>query len=439
MTLRAALNTTLADFNEGHLATFAHSLDPTWIEQALGTTGTVSVRRRKLPADRVVWLVLGMALLRDRSIQAVCDHLHLVLPGAGTIAATSITQARDRLGASPFERLFDLLAEQEASRRTGPEVWRGLHLFGLDGTILPVPDSPENRRHFGSPSSGTRGEGAYPQCRLVALMHLGSHLLRAVRLGTYQQSELSLADELLPVLPEQSLLIMDRGFACWRRLFEFGQHPGRFWLLRGKKNLTWQVIRAHRTTDLEVDVSFSPPARKINPDLPANMRVRVIFYRRPGFSKQYLITSLLDSTQYPARELVKLYHQRWELELGFDELKTHTLEREEALRSRSPERVRQELYGLLIVYNLVRLEMAKVAQRLEVSPLRVSYRLALLLMRNFWLSAWLVAAGHVPQHLEQLTEDLELLLLPERRRRHQPRVVKVKMSNYRKKLRASPP
>ncbi|MPY68383.1 IS4 family transposase, partial [Deinococcus sp. SDU3-2] len=385
------------------------------------------------------WKRRSLATLLEGFPGAVpCDHLHLVLPDTGSIKSTSVTEARDRLGVAPLQRLFELLAEHEAVRRSPAEVWRGLQLFGLDGTIFPVPDSPENRRFFGSPSSGTRGEGAYPQCRLVALMHLGSHLLRAVRLGTYQQSELSLADELFPVLPEQSLLIMDRGFACWRRLFEFSQHPGRFWLLRGKKNLTWQVVHTHRASDLEVDVNFSPPARKVNPGLPATMRVRVIFYRRPGFSRQYLITSLLDPLRYPARELVKLYHQRWEVELGFDELKTHTLEREEALRSRSPERIQQELYGLLIVYNLVRSKMVKIAQRLDVSPLRVSYRLALLLMRNFWLSAWVVAAGRVPQQLEHLTADLELLLLPERRRRHQPRVVKVKMSNYRKKPRPSP-
>lgn len=123
MTLRAALNTTLADFPEGHMATFAQSLDPGWIEQAVHSGGTVLIQRRKLPTDRVVRLVLGMALLRDQSIQEVSDHLHLVLPGVGIIKSASITQARDCLGTLPFERLFNLQTEQEASHRTGDLAW----------------------------------------------------------------------------------------------------------------------------------------------------------------------------------------------------------------------------------------------------------------------------------------------------------------------------
>ncbi|MGH2667754.1 MAG: transposase [bacterium] len=154
-------------------------------------------------------------------------------------------------------------------------------------------------------------------------------------------------------------------------------------------------------------------------------------YQRRGFPPQTLLTSLLDPEKYPAAEIAQLYHERWELELGFDEIKTHTLEREEALRSRAPERVRQEIWGLAIGYNLVRLEMERVATAAEVPPTRISYRHALMLIRNFWISAWLAPPGVLPKRLEALHHELALLILPPRRRtRRFRREVKIKMSNY---------
>ena len=167
------------------------------------------------------------------------------------------------------------------------------------------------------------------------------------------------------------------------------------------------------------------------------MRIRVICYQLPGFKPQWLLTSMLDAERSPAAEITLLDHQRWELETGFDELHTPTLERLEALRSGTPDRIRQELFALAVVYNLVRLELARVAGQLEVGPLRVSYRTSLLLIRTLWLSAWVVAAGRLPQDLEQLTGDMALLVLPARRPRSYPSAVKIKMTRYPRKVRAS--
>ena len=154
-------------------------------------------------------------------------------------------------------------------------------------------------------------------------------------------------------------------------------------------------------------------------------------YQRPGFRPQTLLTSLLDPATYRAAEIAELYHERWELELGFDEIKTHTLEREEALRSRAPERVRQEVWGLAIAYNLVRLHMQQVAQRAGVAPTRISFRHALLLLRGFWqLTAWIASPGTLPRRLDDLHRELALLILPPRRPRSYPRAVKIKMSSY---------
>lgn len=145
---------------------------------------------------------------------------------------------------------------------------------------------------------------------------------------------------------------------------------------------------------------------------------------------QTLLTTLLDPVAYPAEEIVEFYHERWELELGFDEIKTHTLKRQEALRCRAPQRLRQEIWGLAIGYNLVRLEMKRVAAGASVAPTRISYRHALMLVGNFWVTAWLASPGALPRRRQALQHELALLILPSRRSRNFPRAVKIKMSNY---------
>ena len=149
-----------------------------------------------------------------------------------------------------------------------------------------------------------------------------------------------------------------------------------------------------------------------------------------GAAHYWVFTSLRNPATHPAAELAALYHERWELELAFDELKTHTCERVETLRSKAPARVEQEVWGLLLAYNLVRLVMSRAAPRARVPPLRLSYRYALLAVRAFWHAAWDTSPGTLPRRLEALLDELALFVLPERRPRRYPRAVKIKMSNY---------
>jgi hypothetical protein len=180
-----------------------------------------------------------------------------------------------------------------------------------------------------------------------------------------------------------------------------------------------------------VEILVSRQTRRTHPELPDPLLVRAVRYQRKGFRPQTLLTSLLDPAAYPAAEIAALYHERWELELGFDEIKTHALEREETLRSRAPERIRQEVWGLAIAYNLVRLHMQHVAQRRQLTPSRISFRHTLLLLRGFWqMTAWVALPGNLPRRLEDLHEEIALLVLPPRRPRRYPRAVKIKMSNY---------
>jgi hypothetical protein len=436
-TFQEAVADVLAFTPQAFAALGAH-LKPEWFMEALaageGGQEQVETRRRKLPADRVLWLVIGMGLFRDRSIQEVVEHLGISLsqpgPRAG-IAPSAVPQARERLGVDPVQHLFELTAEHWAHSQAKSSPWRGLSVYGMDGTCLRVPDTAENEATFGKPQSG-RASAGYPQVRLVGLMALRSHTLAGISVGGFHEGEMTLAEPLWKKIPDQSLTIVDRGFLAWGPLYRLhAEGKERHWLIRAKSNLKWRKLKTLGPGDILVEVRPSSKTRREYPELPKVFQVRVISYRMKGYRAQKLITSMLDPVTYPAIEVAKLYHERWELELGYDEIKTHMLEREESLRSRKPEGVLQEVAGIAIAYNLVRVEMSRVAEELNLEPTRLSFRHALMLIRNFCVTAWSVSPGELPRRLGSLDADLRLLVLPERRpQRRYRRHVKIKMSGY---------
>ena len=417
-------------------AELARNVEPEWIADALKATGVSSLRRRKLPAEIVVWLVIAMALFRDRSILAVVTHLGLALDresatGHGVVVPGAIPRARARVGDKPLEALFNQTATVWAHEAADRDRWRKLAVYAMDGTTVRIPDTAENEEHFGRPKS-SRGPSAYPQVRLAALNVPRSHLLAGLALGSYTSSEGALAAQLWERVPDTSVVLLDRGFLAYGRLHSL-QHSGndRHWLIRAKSNTRMTVIRSNAPGDDVVQLRFSAPTRAEQPELPAFLEARAIRVERPGFRPTWLLTSLMDATAYPAAEVAALYRERWEIELGFDEAKTHMLERGESIRSKTPIGVLQELWGIGIGFNLVRLMMARAATARGLSPRRISFWNALLSIRNFSVMAWNDAVGALPRLLQALQRDLGLLLLPERRpRRSFPRTVKIKMSNY---------
>lgn len=410
-------------------------LDPAWIEEALNATGTATLRKRRLPAEQVVWLVIGMALYRDRPIYELVHGLDLVMPGPkSTMAPSAVVEARARLGADPMEWLFEKSARKwahESARRSG---WRGLAVYGVDGSTLRVADSNENRAHFGGPS-GARGDSGYPLVRIAALMALRSHLIAAVGVGPYSDSEVVLASSLWREVPDASLMIVDRGFLSAGILVPLHRDgQDRHWLTRAKSTTRWRVLKKLGKQDDLVEFTVTPQAREHDPTLPETFTARVIGYQKKGFRPATLVTSMLDAEAFPAAEIVALYHERWELELGFDEIKTEMLDREETIRCKSVEGVEQELWGLFLAYNLVRLEMERTADTLEVDPLRISFVGSLRLICEEWWWAAGASPGAIPKNLARLRARIARLVLPPRRSdRKYPRAVKLKMSNYPRK------
>lgn len=434
-----------SDFTPSAFPTLLKHLDPTWVEEALLATGTATLRRRRLPAEQTVWLLLGMAIMRDQPIAAVAQQLDVVLPaadGSRTVASSALTQARARLGPDPMEWLFLRSAEEWAHRSADADRWRGLALYGVDGTTLRVADSQGNRDHFGGHSSGRHDGGrderqsGYPLMRMVVVMALRSHLLAAAVFGPYSPGEASYASALWDAVPDQSLVLVDRLYlqaSVLVPLVRTGHE--RHWMTRAKSSTKLRVVRRFGRGDELVELEVSRAARTKDPSLPTHFDARAIRYQRKGYQPQILLTSLTDEERFPAAELRDLYHERWELELGFGELKTDMLDRLETIRSKSPSAVTQEVWGLLIAYNLVRLEMQRLAKELGVPPLRISFVASLRHCVEQWHLASILSPGTIPSHLATATDRMRTFVLPPRRTaRSFPRAVKIKMSNYARKV-----
>lgn len=429
----------VAEFAVGdRLEGLKQHLNPTWIEEALAASGVVTLRRRRLPAEQVIWMVIGMGLMRNVPIEQVVDKLELALPDRKEtlVAKSAISKARQRLGEDPVAYLFAVTAAEWATRSANAHRWRGLALYGLDGSTMRVADSPENRATFGGQDAGGgRGESGYPQVRVVAMMALRSHVLSAFRFADYHTGETTLARDIWNELPEDSLVIIDRNFLVKKDLIHLETSGNRHWLSRTKVNTKWAVREKLGRDDYLVEWDVQGTG------LPTTWTLRAIHYKRKGYPRATLLTSLLDPERYPAKELIALYHERWETEIGYDEIKTHLLDRQEAIRSKTPAGVRQELWGIALAYNLVRLEMERVAAEANVPPTRISFVASLAMIREEFhtLSLRTMTPGAVPASLKRLRQRLKRLILPPRRpERAYPRAVKIKMTNYPRKRPSTP-
>jgi hypothetical protein len=410
-----------------------------WISKALEETGVTTVRRRRLPAEQVVWLVLGIALYRDRPIEEVVDKLDLALGDGSVVARSSIAQARTRVGEKPLKKLFEMTAAAWSKPSLQEEQWNGLTTLALDGTVLRVPDSEENRETFGGQTNPIC-ESAYPLVRIVALMAARSHVLIGASVEAYDGSnEHDEAVGLLDRIPNFSVTIIDRNFQGANLLVPLTRDGiERHYVRRAKTNARWEVVEQTRPGDAIVELSTSSKALSRDKTLPKTWRARAIEYEVNG-EKRTILTSLMDP-KFKAKDIVALYGERWEIELAYGELKTDILGREETIRSRTPVGVEQEVWGLLLTYNLIRVEMQRIAAEAKVSPRRISFVFALLQIRDEFLwSAMSRSPGAIPRHLADLRARIKRFVLPERRtERSYPRTVKSTSGYPRKRTRRVP-
>ena len=248
-----------------------------------------------------------------------------------------------------------------------------------------VADSSATRKEFGPAVAGSRGPSAYRLVRIVTLIAARSHLIATAAFGAYDKSEHAYAQELWAKVPGNSVILLDRNFLAAKVLLALQGDPSRHWLLRTKSTTKWRVVKKLANNDLIVELTVSKAARKQDPTLPETFQARAVSYRIDRRkTKQWLLASLMDPVRYPASELVVLDHERWEIELSYDEIKTHQLDRQETIRSRSVEGVKQERWGMLLTYNLIRREMECIADEAKVAPSRISFVAAMRFIRDEW-------------------------------------------------------
>lgn len=426
------------------LEVFASIVKPEWVTQALKDCDREGERDRKLTAPLTVWLVIAMGLYRSLCIQNVLHRLGM-LPGIGSLwkdgkapTSGSDSEARTRLGFGPLRLLLEKLRGWMLVTFREAMSWKGMLLLALDGTTFKVPDSDENRRRFGLPGS-SRGRAAFPQLRALLLV---SAKLRFVLTGLFapiRRGETTLAQRMLPHVPEGSLLLLDRNFNSWQFLWGLRKRDNHF-LLRAKDAMKGDPVRTLGPGDRLVNMPVRSEVRAKDPTVPKTVLVREISARIQGVPFRFF-TSLLDPLSFRSIDLVFLYAQRWQEEIAIDEIKTHqcpytTVNRPVILRCKTSRRVLQEAYGLLLAYNLVRILIAQAALPLRVDPLRISFIDSLERIR---VAALLMAASPtrlLPVIFQDLLDQIARCQIP-RRRRSNPRVVCRKMSNYPLKRKAS--
>lgn len=379
------------------------SLPAQWIEQALQATGVATLRKRRLPMEQVVWLVLGIALLRDRSILHVADALEVALPARGEgISSSTLSQARQRLGSEPLQWLFRHTAAQWGHQEAGRHRWQGLSLYALDGVVWRTPDTLENRQRYGGQRNHAEHQSAFPLVRMACLLDARARLLVDASLDAYDTSEYTLAQRLWPQLPADSLVIVDKGFYSAGLLWPLQHRQGRHWLIPARAGLKGDVVDTYGLGDVCLRMKVSPQARKKDPGLPLTWDVRAITREIDG-KPRTLFTSLADPVRWAAEDVFALYHERWEIELAYGEIKTDMLRQSMTLCSQHPDGVEQELWATLLMYNLIRLEITRIADEAKLEPCRISFITALRYIVDEWLwSSSSTAPGAIPAKLRAM-------------------------------------
>jgi hypothetical protein len=365
---------------------------PELIDEVIAGVGRTEQRHRSLPARVMAYFSIGMALYSEGSYEDVLAQLTDGLSWASGWTETyippsksAIFQARARLGAEPLAALFERVAKPIGGQQT-PGVWLAdRRLVAIDGMCLDVADTTANHEHFGRPGVNKGEQAAFPQARVLALAECGTHAVFAAQIGRYSESEAALTEPLLGRLEPGMLLLADRGFfsyALWRKAIATGADL--LWRVRTDRGGPTPI----HLEDLpdgswlaHLQQTHSAAARAAEP-----MLVRVVDYTiddgRDNPDTYRLFTTLTDPAEAAAVDLAAAYTERWEIELIFDELKTHQRGPRTVLRSKSPDLVLQEIWGHLCCHYAIRSLMTEAATHSGHDPDRVSFVAALRITRQ---------------------------------------------------------
>ena len=359
------------------------------VEEVLAQTGHDKAFCKRLPGWFMVWFVIGMGLFCKDSYRQIFRWFQVFCAGGVPLRST-LCEARKRLGCRPLGELLKRVVCLLGKPHTPGAFYRGMRLMSVDGFVLNIADTPANERAFGRPKSG-RAQGAFPQVRVLALCETGSHVIWRFLIKPIVRSEISMLPYLIRLLESDMLLLWDRGFLSYDSVCQVRARQAHLLIRRKSTNVAGSG------------------------------------------QKHRLLTTLLDPQLDSCKTLICLYHERWEEELTFDEIKTHQRERP-VLRSQIPAGVIQEIYGLLLGHYVIRVLIQEAAESLQIDPERISFTATLKILRCRLPQ---IPKNQNPHELEcwyrNLVREVSEEVLPPRRNRINPRVIKVKMSKWPKK------
>jgi hypothetical protein len=349
-----------------------------------------------------------------------------------------MTQARKKLGCNVVRDVFHRSAGTWHARAEHPQ-WCGLNLYGVDGVVWRTPDTKENGAQFARTANKAYEaykaykayKAGYPQVCMVCMMELSSHLILDSAFDSIAENEMNLAAKLVDKVPDNSLTIFDKGFYSLGLLHDWQQKGhNTHWLLPLKKGTQYEEVRSLGKQDKLVRIKTTPQAKKKRPHLPDVIEARLLSRQVKGKTVQ-ILTSMIDSMAYPSSEIVDLYAHRWEIELGYREMKQHMLESRFTLRSNLPELIHQELWGVLLAYNLIRYKMILMAKPLKsVFPNQLSFRDASSHIIHTLTMMPIYAPGNVPRIILDIERNAAQFKLEGKRERSYPRCFKVSKNRY---------
>jgi hypothetical protein len=404
-------------------------------------------RERKLSQLLIVYYVIGLWLFRGLNQQAVfarmCSGLSWCWPTANLSlpGASALLYRRQHLAVTVMRRLFRRCCRPLGTIATPGAFRFGLHLMALDSTLEDVADSPANALHFGRLTSG-KSASPFPQVRCLYLAEVGTHLIIDAVPAPCGKSEQYLAPILLRSIEPGMLVLMDRNF------------PSTDWIssVRHKQAHVLARLASNRFTKPERVLSDGSTLHTLHPGNGPAFQVRVIEYRlipqlvndltplpcsrnsdpaHPGQIHR-LVTTLLDPVVAPALELILCYHERWEIEEIIGETKTSLRFTQAPLRSQDPMLVYQECYGLLLAHYAVRSWMFASAMQAGLDADRLSFTHGIEVLHQACAYAPLVAAEDLPRFQQRILSALRepSALLPARRLRFYPRVLKRSQASF---------
>lgn len=410
-------------FAPGHLGELTQHLPFEMVDEALTATRTTQSRLRELPSRVVVYLLLAACLFPEVGYSGVWRKLTAALDGrpTATLSDSGLSQARQRVGAAPLRWLFDLLRGPAATTATQATRWRDLLVCAIDGTTLAVSNNPRILARF-TTQQGNHGGTGYPYLRLVALLACGTRSVIDAVFGPTTSGETTYTRALLSSLHAGMILLGDRNFAAADLLGQIAA-TGAHLLVRIKNGRKTPVLARYR------DGSYLSMLGKLRVRI-IDCEITITTTSGTHTSLYRLATTLLDPHDHPAGELIQLYHQRWEIETAYLELKS-TILGGRVLRARTPTGIQQEVYALLVTYHLLRTAMADATTtRPEVDPDRASFTIAWQAARDQTIQATNVIATTSIDLVGTIGRHVLANLLPARRLRVCPRIVKRAISKY---------